>query len=322
MNTSANGGRKFLFDSNNFDLPESEPEPEVYVEPDPIFSLDDLGHAKDDAFAKGRAAGLEEARVSREQYLASQTNIISQELKFLIGAEEYRAAVYEREVIALTETIFKTLLPVFSESEGIAPAAAQRNRGKADQSSDQHHEEHHQRQRDDQREASLPGVGIRGVSGHGFLLHDPKSRRTRTAPVEALLPLPRSEAEVFLEEPAQILRVAQTGLHRHRLQFHVVLTQHRRRGLDPPRDEVLADGGAGDGAIESMERAHRHAALARQRAHRERPRVLVADRADGLADAGDVAVVRRRAAFVKALPSGVGVAPFRSFRHDRAVDAP
>lgn len=114
-----NQGRKFLFDSNNFDLPETEPEPEVYVEPDPLFSLDDLGHAKDDAFARGRATGLEEARVSREQYLASQTNIIAQELKFLLGAEEYRAAVYEREVIALAETIFKTLLPAFTEREGM-----------------------------------------------------------------------------------------------------------------------------------------------------------------------------------------------------------
>lgn len=116
---SMNPGRKFLFDANNFDLPDVEPEPEVYVEPPPIFSLEDMGHARDAAFEKGRAAGLEEARISREQYLAKQTDTIAQELKFLLGAEEYRAAVYEREVIALTETIFKSLFPAMTEREGL-----------------------------------------------------------------------------------------------------------------------------------------------------------------------------------------------------------
>lgn len=116
--------RKFLFDTNNFDLPDTPPEPEVYIEPPPLFTLDDLGHAKDDAFTKGRAAGLEEARVSREQYLAEQTERISQELKFLLGAEEYRAAVYEREVLSLTETIFQAIFPAFTEREGLSEVKA------------------------------------------------------------------------------------------------------------------------------------------------------------------------------------------------------
>jgi len=110
--------RKFLFDQNNFDLPETEPEPEVYIEPPPIFTLDDMGHARDEAYAKGVAAGLEQARISREQYLAEQVARVAQELKFLLGAEEYRAAVYEREAIALTDALFKTLLPYYTEREG------------------------------------------------------------------------------------------------------------------------------------------------------------------------------------------------------------
>ena len=116
---SMNKDRKFLFDIHNFDLPDAPPEPEIYEEPPPIFTLDELGHARDDAFDKGHASGLEQARVSREQYLAEQTDRISQELKFLLGAEEYRAAVYEREVLSLTETIFKTLFPAFTEREGV-----------------------------------------------------------------------------------------------------------------------------------------------------------------------------------------------------------
>lgn len=117
---SAQQDRRFLFDTNNFDLPETPPEPEVYVEPPPLFTLDDLGHAKDDAYARGLAAGLEQARIAREQFLAEQTNVILQELKFLIGAEEYRAAVYEREVLSLTETIFQSLFPAFTEREGMS----------------------------------------------------------------------------------------------------------------------------------------------------------------------------------------------------------
>lgn len=116
--------RKFLFDNNNFDLPDSTPEPEAYVEPPPIFTLEELGFARDDAFAKGQAAGLEEARNSREQYLAEQTEHIAQELKFLLGAEEYRAAVYEREVLALTETIFKSLFPHFTAQGGLEEVKA------------------------------------------------------------------------------------------------------------------------------------------------------------------------------------------------------
>lgn len=116
---STNKERKFLFDYNNFDLPDTVPEPEVYVEPPPLFSLDELGFAKDDAYAKGHASGMLEAKKQREQYLAEQMERISQELKFLTGAENYRAAVYEREVLSLTETIFKTVFPHFTETQGL-----------------------------------------------------------------------------------------------------------------------------------------------------------------------------------------------------------
>lgn len=116
---STNKERKFLFDQNNFDLPDTVPEPEAYIEPPPLFSLDEIGFARDEAFAKGHVSGLQEAKNSREQYLAEQMERISQELKFLIGAENYRAAIYEREVLALTETIFKAVFPHFTETQGI-----------------------------------------------------------------------------------------------------------------------------------------------------------------------------------------------------------
>ncbi|PZP57124.1 MAG: hypothetical protein DI586_01480 [Micavibrio aeruginosavorus] len=121
---SAHKDRRFFFDTNNFDLPDTPPEPEIYEEPPPLFTLDELGHAKEDAYARGLAAGLEQARQAREQFLAEQTHVIQQELKFLIGAEEYRAAVYEREVLSLTETIFGSLFPSFTEREGMTEIKA------------------------------------------------------------------------------------------------------------------------------------------------------------------------------------------------------
>lgn len=121
---SMNKERKFLFDTNNFDLPDKPETEEVYIEPPPIFSLDELGFARDEAFEKGRLAGLEEAKTLREDYLAGLVNRIGQELKFLTGAENYRAAVYEREVLSLTETIFRALFPHFTQNHGIGEVTA------------------------------------------------------------------------------------------------------------------------------------------------------------------------------------------------------
>ncbi len=112
-------GRRFFFDQNNFDLPDTPPEPEIVIPPPPTFSLEELGTTRDEATARGREIGLEEARVSREQYLAEQMERIARELRFLAGAEEYRAAVYEREVVSLTEKIFATVFPFFTEREGL-----------------------------------------------------------------------------------------------------------------------------------------------------------------------------------------------------------
>ena len=112
--------RKFLFDTNNFDQPDQPDVEEVYIEPPPIFSLDELGFARDEAFEKGRLAGLQEAKSLREQYIAELVDKISQELKFLSGAENYRAAIYEREVLSLTETIFRALFPYFTQNHGTA----------------------------------------------------------------------------------------------------------------------------------------------------------------------------------------------------------
>lgn len=116
--------RKFLFDTNNFDQPDQPEAEEVYIEPPPIFSLDELGFARDEAYEKGRMAGLAEAKALREQYIADLIDKIAQELKFLSGAENYRAAVYEREVLSLTETIFRALFPHFTQKHGTTEVTA------------------------------------------------------------------------------------------------------------------------------------------------------------------------------------------------------
>lgn len=116
--------RKFLFDTNNFDQPDQPAPEEVYIEPPPIFSLDELGFARDEAFEKGRLAGLAEAKNLREQYISDLVDKIGQELKFLSGAENYRAAVYEREVLSLTETIFRALFPYYTQKHGTAEVTA------------------------------------------------------------------------------------------------------------------------------------------------------------------------------------------------------
>jgi flagellar assembly protein FliH len=117
-------GKKFLFDVNNFDEPDI-PEPEENLPPPPpVFSLEELGQAKDEAFAQGKEAGLDEARHIREQYIAEQVNRIAGEIKGLQLSEQRREKQFEREVLSLCLAIFGKAFPALNARQGLEEVKA------------------------------------------------------------------------------------------------------------------------------------------------------------------------------------------------------
>jgi flagellar assembly protein FliH len=112
-------GRKFLFDSNNFDTPHIEEIEDDLPPPPPTFSLDELGQARDEAFARGHATALEEALISRDQFIAANLEKMAHEIRFLTAAETYRASVYEREVLTLTLKIFEHCFPSLNQAQSL-----------------------------------------------------------------------------------------------------------------------------------------------------------------------------------------------------------
>ena len=81
----SNEGRKFFFDVNNFDGP-ATPEPvENLPPPPPVFSLDEVGQAKDASFEEGRAVGHQEEQQSRAQYIATQISELNTQILSLIS---------------------------------------------------------------------------------------------------------------------------------------------------------------------------------------------------------------------------------------------
>ena len=112
--------RKYFFDLNKFDEPDMV---EVEVEappPPPMFSLDELGHAKEVSFEDGRRAGLAEAEISRGNYIAHQMNQIAQSVGQLFHSEEYRQAQFEREVLSVAESAMQALFPALARSHALA----------------------------------------------------------------------------------------------------------------------------------------------------------------------------------------------------------
>lgn len=119
--TSSHKERKYLFDHNNFDLPE-EPEVEIELDlppPPPTFSLEEIGMAKDEGFSQGRLTGLEEAAASRAQYVSTQLEQIATELKGIMLAEQRREKTYENEVTGLCEAIFARAFPALNQQHGL-----------------------------------------------------------------------------------------------------------------------------------------------------------------------------------------------------------
>jgi flagellar assembly protein FliH len=111
--------RKFLFDTNNFDIPEISEE-ELALSAPPVFSLEELGQARDEGFNQGRLTGLEEAQNSRDQYIAGQLETISRNLKGILLAEQMREKTYESEVLALCEAIFARAFPALNQQYGMS----------------------------------------------------------------------------------------------------------------------------------------------------------------------------------------------------------
>lgn len=112
--------RKYLFDKNNFDLPD---EPEIDVEappPPPVFSLEEMGMARDEGFSQGRLAGLEEAEHSRAQYISTQLETLAHDLKGILLAEKMRERTYETEVLGLCEAIFARAFPEMNRVHGMS----------------------------------------------------------------------------------------------------------------------------------------------------------------------------------------------------------
>lgn len=111
--------RKFLFDQNCFDDGYVE-EPEFVEPPPPMFSEAELEATKQEFYARGKKDGLEEARVSREKFVADLMQKISRDFTTLFAAESARAAQYEAEAVYLARAVFARLFPALNERHGLA----------------------------------------------------------------------------------------------------------------------------------------------------------------------------------------------------------
>lgn len=115
---------KFFFNMNNFD--DDFVEEEIIEEPPPpVFSEAELDAAKRQAYAKGHEEGITEERNSREQTLAKIMDRISASTATLFAQETAREALYEREAVTLTLSIFEKLFPVYQAAHGFEELKAQ-----------------------------------------------------------------------------------------------------------------------------------------------------------------------------------------------------
>lgn len=111
-------GQKYFFDANNFDqVVVPEPDPDL-PPPPPVFSLEELGQAKDESFAQGRAEGIQAEKNSRQNYVAAQVATLNNEIRALILAEQIREKRFEAEVVALCHSLMSKLFPILTENNG------------------------------------------------------------------------------------------------------------------------------------------------------------------------------------------------------------
>lgn len=111
--------RKFFFDINNFDEEQVIEEEFEAPPPPPSFSLDELASAKEISFEEGRLSGLAEAETSRAAYIAEQLNTLATKANELIAAEQYRNALFEREVLNLVAATLEAAFPHLARTHGV-----------------------------------------------------------------------------------------------------------------------------------------------------------------------------------------------------------
>jgi len=110
--------RKFMFDVHVFDAPPKEEIVEDLPPPPPTFSEEELAAAKDMAFEQGRMQGHKEERESREQYIATLLDTVSQNFSQLFAAETMREIVFEKEALRLAVAALDLLFPSLDEKLG------------------------------------------------------------------------------------------------------------------------------------------------------------------------------------------------------------
>ena len=112
---------KFFFDMNFFEGDEvisKKTEEEDEIPPPPTFSEEDLDAAKASSFQEGKAEGLREASQSREKFIASIIERISQSTSILFEAEIEREKRFEQESVQLSLKIFQQVFPLYQEKYG------------------------------------------------------------------------------------------------------------------------------------------------------------------------------------------------------------
>jgi flagellar assembly protein FliH len=110
--------KRFFFDQHCFDDGYVE-EPEFVEPPPPTFSEAELEAARQEAYARGKRDALEEARISREKFVADLIQKISREFATLFAAESARNAQYEAESVYLARAAFSRMFPALNERHGL-----------------------------------------------------------------------------------------------------------------------------------------------------------------------------------------------------------
>ena len=114
QNPQQTGPERFFFDRHNFDDAFANDE-----DAEPSYNEEELKAAKEEAFAEGKANGLDQAAKSREQKLALTMDRIAQNFKTIFSAEATREERYEEEVIRIITTLLATLFPMLNARYGL-----------------------------------------------------------------------------------------------------------------------------------------------------------------------------------------------------------
>lgn len=112
--------RKYLFDLNNFDSPDTPEIEEDLPPPPPVYSEEELDAAKKESFEQGRITGHEEEQQTRDQYIAGQISELNTQILGLFLAEQIREKRFEQEVIHLCRALTSKLFPVLTKRDGYA----------------------------------------------------------------------------------------------------------------------------------------------------------------------------------------------------------